>query len=33
MLPDKVMLGVKYFYVEADKQLLRTEILEMRLDV
>jgi hypothetical protein len=32
-LSDKVMLGVKYFYVEADRQLLRTELLERRLDV
>lgn len=32
-LSDNVMLGVKYFYAEAERQLLRTEILERRLDV
>lgn len=32
-LSDNVMLGVRYFYTEASRQLLRTEILERRLDV
>ncbi len=32
VLPDNVMLGVKYFYTEANRQLLRTELLERRLD-
>ncbi|MBW4693847.1 MAG: hypothetical protein KME27_19055 [Lyngbya sp. HA4199-MV5] len=33
VLSDNVMLGVKYFYAEIGRQLLRTEILERRLDV
>ncbi len=26
LLPDRVMLGVKYFYTEAERQLLRVEL-------
>lgn len=33
VLSDNVMLGIEYFYAEANRQLLRTEILERRLDV
>jgi hypothetical protein len=33
MLADNRMFGVKYFYAEADKRLLKIEILERRLDV
>jgi hypothetical protein len=32
-LSSNVMLGVRYFYTEIDRQLLRIEILERRLDV
>ena len=32
VLSDNMMLGVKYFYAEADRQLLRIEILERQLD-
>jgi hypothetical protein len=33
LLPEKLMLGVKYFYVEGERQLLRIELIERRLDV
>jgi hypothetical protein len=33
LLADDTMLGVKYFYAEADRQLLRVEIVERQLDV
>jgi hypothetical protein len=33
VLSDNVMLGIKYFYAEADRQLLRIEKLERRLNV
>jgi hypothetical protein len=32
-LSENIMLGVKYFYSEAERQLLNIEILERRLDV
>ena len=32
-LAENVMVGVRYFYAEAERQLLRIEILERRLDV
>lgn len=33
VLQENVMLGVKYFYVEDERQLLRVELIERRLDV
>lgn len=33
LLADNTMLGIKYFYTEVERQLLKTEILERRLDV
>ncbi len=33
LLPDKVMLGVKYFYIEAERQLLRIELDSRNLNV
>lgn len=31
-LSDNVMLGVKYIYLEAERQLLRTEVIERSLN-
>jgi hypothetical protein len=33
VLSENIMLGVKYFYTEVNRQFIRTEILERRLDV
>ncbi len=33
VLRENVMLGVKYFYEENERRLLRIELLERRLDV
>lgn len=33
VLSDCMMLGIKYIYAEAERQLLRTEVIERPLDV
>ncbi len=33
VLSDRVMLGIKYIYAEAERRLLRIEVIERPLDV